>query len=464
MSASSVRGEIGNVCSIAYAMDQEQILDIILSRGKENTGNKEADYRAITANWSKKVWTDVIKEFYDSYRKADLSKLMFAENIDTNKDYKFYVNAQKDITGYKKAPDYYYLSLVNREMKPADETASGQSFGGGLMESVNGAAVPVLCAVYAAVSQGENYGSACYPPQAFIDAVLGGGMTPSEFYATCMNVMNADKSFEKILIDVSKDNKSTVKKMISAYKDLMGRGGVIHKASKAVSGNKAVTKAAAIAAPVAGATAGLGRSVMRKGRKLSAQMQEQQPMYDNRYAYQQSYMPQQKRGFFRNHNRDAYGRDNSSFTSRMRYQSYGAGVRRGFHPLRFLYMAWIIFLAVMSVWVILLNFQSAGQIMDASNIDGLFGVLAKIPIIGYIGRFIVAFLSWVRPILCVSGLVGALGLKQWRTAVAVPFAIIILPICAGVGTFFCAMYFMKTIQVLVTWKTLNLAVLAPRIL
>ena len=112
--ANSVLTSIANVCSLVDPMDEHQVLDIIVSRG-ESSGDKYTDFNTITSDWDAGQWKSVLREFYVSYQKANLCRLSF-EEIDPNMRVEPMVQAQKDIVEYKKAPDNYYIHLVNYEM------------------------------------------------------------------------------------------------------------------------------------------------------------------------------------------------------------------------------------------------------------------------------------------------------------------------------------------------------------
>ena len=156
MTIAEIRSRIGDICSVSSELDREQILDIILGRGAAD-GDKTVSFQRITKDWTAADWKSVMKEFYVSYQKADLAKMKFMEmqpgiSISTS------INARKELATYKKAPDNYYLSTICSELDTSGIDATHVQ-----NQDVRNS---VLTAVYAAISQGENYGTACYPPSA----------------------------------------------------------------------------------------------------------------------------------------------------------------------------------------------------------------------------------------------------------------------------------------------------------
>lgn len=205
----SVYNSITGVCDVHSELDLEQILDIILSKG-ETTGNKFDDYGRITADWDVKNWQSVLKEFYSSYKKADLCKVSF-EEINPNTQMEPMIEAQKEVTAYKKAPDNYYLHMICDELeKPMEGTPVDDN-------------TEVLLSVYAAISSGENYGSVGNPPMSFIEQVVGLNISKEDYYATVMEQMRQPESFEKVVCDLAKENKELVKEMKTAYKRLVDK-------------------------------------------------------------------------------------------------------------------------------------------------------------------------------------------------------------------------------------------------
>lgn len=247
--ANSVLTSIANVCSLVDISDEHQVLDIIVSRG-EYTGDKYADYVSITANWDAGQWKSVLREFYVSYQKANLCRLSF-EEIDPNMRVEPMIQAQKDIVEYKKAPDNYYIHLVNYEM---DRPVAGTPITD---------PTPVLVAVYVAISSGENYGSVCWPPTVFIKQVVGEGVTREDFYATILQAMDSSETLEAQACTAAKANKDLTMQMKKAYKQLVG------KDTETVIKN-VVTKATA----VGNATAVTAEHAVRKGKKFAGKVKQ----------------------------------------------------------------------------------------------------------------------------------------------------------------------------------------------
>lgn len=247
--ANSVLASIANVCSLVDPLDEHQVLDIIVSRG-ESTGNKYVDYETITADWDAGQWKSVLREFYVSYQKANLCQLSF-EEIDPNMRVEPMIQAQKDIVEYKKAPDNYYIHLVNYEM---DRPVAGTPIAD---------PTPVLVAVYAAISSGENYGSVCWPPTAFVEQVVGDGITREDFYATVLEAMESPETLEAQVCAVAKANKDLTVQMKKAYKRLIGKD--TETVMKGVA-----TKAAAVGS----ATAVTAEHAVRKGKKFAGRVKD----------------------------------------------------------------------------------------------------------------------------------------------------------------------------------------------
>lgn len=247
--ANSVLTSIANVCSLVDISDEHQVLDIIVSRG-EYTGDKYADYVTITANWDARQWKSVLREFYVSYQKANLCRLSF-EEIDPNMRVEPMIQAQKDIVEYKKAPDNYYIHLVNYEM---DRPVAGTPITDPTL---------VLVAVYVAISSGENYGSVCWPPTIFIKQVVGEGVTREDFYATILQAMDSSETLEAQACAAAKANKNLTMQMKKSYKQLVG------KDTETVIRN-VVTKATV----VGNATAVTAEHAMRKGKKFADKVKQ----------------------------------------------------------------------------------------------------------------------------------------------------------------------------------------------
>lgn len=247
--AESVYTTIGSVCDVYVDLDQEQILDIILSRG-EHTGNKFEDFVTITSGWEQSDWKSVLKEFYVSFQKAALCDMMFRE-IDPDMRPDSMIEAQKQVSSFKKAPDNYYLHMVNIEMETPHITPVS-------------ADVPlVLLSVYAAISSGENYGSVGYPPKEFIREVAGLEITQNEFYNTVISSMQEVGSFERKVCELAKEHKAEVKAMKAAYKKLIGKD-IETRMGK-------VTEAASAGAAAASVKS---EKALRKGKKFAGRVKD----------------------------------------------------------------------------------------------------------------------------------------------------------------------------------------------
>lgn len=244
-----VYATIESVCDIHTDLDQEQVLDIILARSTP-TGNKFEDFVTITKDWKESEWKSVLREFYVSYQKAALCDVMFRE-IDPNMRPEPMIDAQKQITTFKKAPDNYYIHLVNMELEQPEE-------GTPVAECER-----VLLSVFAAISSGENYGSVGYPPKAFIEQVVGLDISQSDYYSTVINEMKEPTSFEAKVCALAKEHKDIVKEMKAAYKKLVGRD-IESQVGKVVA-------TASVAATTATVKAEAG---VRKGKKFAGRVKE----------------------------------------------------------------------------------------------------------------------------------------------------------------------------------------------
>lgn len=245
----SVYASIEGICDIHTDLDKEQVLDIILARGTP-TGSKFEDFVTITKDWKESEWKSVLREFYLSYQKAALCDVMFRE-IDPNMRPEPMIDAQKQITTFKKAPDNYYIHLVNLEL---EQPVEGESVADREL---------VLLSVFAAISAGENYGSVGYPPKAFITQVLGLEISQSDYYSTVVSEMQKPTSFEATVCALAKEHKDEVKAMKAAYKKLVGRD------MEATVGKVAATASAAATVATVKAEAGV-----RKGKKFAGRVKE----------------------------------------------------------------------------------------------------------------------------------------------------------------------------------------------
>lgn len=209
MTYREVIANIKQICNLAFDMDAEQVLDIILGR-EERRENKTAAYAEIVSKWQASDWKSVLREFYVSFQKAKLCEI-FLDEQDHNMRTDVIVDAQKDVTPYKKAPDSYYLHLANLELTPPQDVAPAGD------ESL------ILVSLYAAIASGENYGTVAYPPQRFIDEVLGQQITPSEYLATLMKLSEEDTPLQTLAHQAVENNKEAYKQMRAAYKKLTGK-------------------------------------------------------------------------------------------------------------------------------------------------------------------------------------------------------------------------------------------------
>lgn len=209
MTHREVIANIKQICNLTFDMDAEQVLDIILGR-EERRENKTAAYEEIVSKWQASDWKSVLREFYVSFQKAKLCEI-FLDEQDHNMRTDVIVDAQKDVTPYKKAPDSYYLHLANLELTPPQDVAP------------TGDVSLILVSLYAAIASGENYGTVAYPPQRFIDEVLGQQITPSEYLATLMKLSEEDTPLQTLAHQAVENNKEAYKQMRAAYKKLTGK-------------------------------------------------------------------------------------------------------------------------------------------------------------------------------------------------------------------------------------------------
>lgn len=209
MTYREVIANIKQICNLTFDMDAEQVLDIILGR-EERRENKTAAYEEIVSKWQASDWKSVLREFYVSFQKAKLCEI-FLDEQDHNMRTDVIVDAQKDVTPYKKAPDSYYLHLANLELTPPQDVAPAGD------ESL------ILVSLYAAIASGETYGTVAYPPQRFIDEVLGQQITPSEYLATLMKLSEEDTPLQTLAHQAVENNKEAYKQMRAAYKKLTGK-------------------------------------------------------------------------------------------------------------------------------------------------------------------------------------------------------------------------------------------------
>ena len=101
----------------------------------------------------------------------------------------------------------------------------------------------ILVSLYAAIASGENYGTVAYPPQRFIDEVLGQQITPSEYLATLMKLSEEDTPLQTLAHQAVENNKEAYKQMRAAYKKLTGKD--VKATTAKVAGAAAMTAATA---------------------------------------------------------------------------------------------------------------------------------------------------------------------------------------------------------------------------
>lgn len=229
MTYREVIANIKQICNLTFDMDAEQVLDIILGR-EERRENKTDAYEEIVSKWQASDWKSVLREFYVSFQKAKLCEI-FLDEQDHNMRTDVIVDAQKDVTPYKKAPDSYYLHLANLELTPPQDVAPAGD------ESL------ILVSLYAAIASGENYGTVAYPPQRFIDEVLGQQITPSEYLATLMKLSEEDTPLQTLAHQAVENNKEAYKQMRAAYKKLTGKDVKATTAKVAAAAGRKVKKA-----------------------------------------------------------------------------------------------------------------------------------------------------------------------------------------------------------------------------
>lgn len=240
----SAYSTISSVCSINADLDCEQIIDIILGRNQDKcSGSKIRDFSNITSDWDAREWKSVLKEYYFSFEKAKLPRITFQEQ-QGGISQEVAIDSQRELSSYKKAPNPYYLQMACFSVEmPSLGTPTN---------SVH----EVLVSIYVALVMGENYATVGYPPQAFIDKVVGIPMSRQDFYATVVRMFESDKSFEKIVCEAAENDKQLVKRMKQSYKELCG----ITTTAKA-------TKAATVAAVVATSASVKAGKAARKVKK-----------------------------------------------------------------------------------------------------------------------------------------------------------------------------------------------------
>lgn len=199
---------IGSTLNITKRLEQEQIIDIAIGRArKESTGNKHVDFLNVTRDWEVGDWKSVLKEYYNSFDKAKLPEVLLPE-VQPGISKQIAVSTIRDTATYKKAPDPYYLYKACAAGYDAVEGVPTQHD------------AEVLIVVYACLIEGENYPTACYPPQAFLDRIQGFNMKSADFYETCLALMDKEESFEEMACRVGDTNAGQVKQVRKVYREL----------------------------------------------------------------------------------------------------------------------------------------------------------------------------------------------------------------------------------------------------
>ena len=198
---------VGQVLMVDGELEREQIVDIIVSYcSTEDAANKHEAVRKVTSQWSDSDWKTAMRKYYASYKKARFGKLLLPEVCPGIAE-PMAIKSMKDIDNYKSAPDAYY---VYKACKAGFDSRIGTAISD---------YSTIMAVVYATLELGENYPTACFPPQIFLDRVCR-GISNSDYYATCLYVMSMNESFENISITCAQQHPEIVKKAKRAYKEL----------------------------------------------------------------------------------------------------------------------------------------------------------------------------------------------------------------------------------------------------
>lgn len=376
MTIAEVRSRIGDICSVSSELDREQILDIILGRAA-SSGDKVTAFQQITKDWTASDWKSVMREFYVSYQKADLAKMKFMEmqpgvSISTS------INARKELASYKKAPDNYYLSAICAESDTTGTVAEASS-----SQEIRSA---VLVSVYAAIAQGENYGTACYPPTIFIREVAGLDISPEEYRAICLYEMGMPTPFEKVVTSESKIDKTRTKEMKQAYKQLMGKG-----LKPKVEAIRQTTDRVQVTAS----------RTMRRGRQL---IEHPQVVVNNNVVA------------------------STSGSHEHRFLKFNAG------PTTILYIILLILCIISLVLTLIYQIYVSKSIMSfGQSAVGLAGFFLNFPLLSTLIKGIVVVISWARIALPVLGLAGVISVRTMCRRGFMGLGIIIWPVATIVG-------------------------------
>ena len=200
---------VGQILLVAGELEREQIVDIIVSQcATDDAANKHEAVRKVTVNWTDADWKSTMRKYYASYKKARFGKLLLPE-VSPGISETMAIKSIKDLENYKSAPDAYYLYK-------ACKTGFDSKIGNAISDYST-----IMAILYATIELGENYPTACFPPQIFLNNVYGGpGISSSDFYATCLSVMNMNESFETIAATCAKNNPELVRKAKKVYKEL----------------------------------------------------------------------------------------------------------------------------------------------------------------------------------------------------------------------------------------------------
>ena len=199
---------VGQVLMVDGELEREQIVDIIVSYcSTEDAANKHEAVRKVTSQWADSDWKTAMRKYYTSYKKSRFGKLLLPEVCPGIAE-PMAIKSMRDLDNYKSAPDAYY---IYKACKSGFDSKVG---------TVITDYSTVMAVIYAVLELGENYPTACFPPQVFLDRIYGGGISNCDYYATCLYVMSLDESFESIAIKCANQYPEIVKKAKRVYKEL----------------------------------------------------------------------------------------------------------------------------------------------------------------------------------------------------------------------------------------------------
>ena len=198
---------VGQVLMVDGELEREQIVDIIVSYcSTDDAANKHEAVRKVTSQWTDSDWKTAMRKYYTSYKKARFGKLLLPEVCPGIAE-PMAIKSMKDLDNYKSAPDAYY---VYKACKAGFDSRIGTAISD---------YSTIMAVVYATLELGENYPTACFPPQIFLDRVCS-GISNSDYYATCLYVMSMNESFESISITCAQQHPEIVKRAKRVYKEL----------------------------------------------------------------------------------------------------------------------------------------------------------------------------------------------------------------------------------------------------